>query len=53
MPTPRKGESKADYVSRCIPVVMSEGTAKNASQAAAICHSMYDDWKKKQKGNDR
>jgi hypothetical protein len=41
MPAPKKGESEEDYVSRCIPVVMEEGTAKDASQAAAMCHSMY------------
>ena len=42
MPKPEPGESENDYVSRCIPVVLKEGTAKNTSQAAAICHSMYD-----------
>lgn len=41
MPTPNKGESEKDFVSRCIPVVLKEGTAKNNSQGAAICHSMY------------
>lgn len=41
MPTPRAGESEADYVKRCIPMVIEEGTAENGAQAAAICHSMY------------
>lgn len=41
MPTPRKGESEKSYVRRCVPVVIREGTAKDGSQAAAICHSMY------------
>ena len=41
MPTPKPGESKSDYVSRCIPMVMNEGTAKDNKQAAAICHSMF------------
>lgn len=41
MPTPKEGESEKDFVSRCIPIVMNEGTADDNSQAAAICHSMY------------
>jgi len=43
MPTPNTGESQKDFVSRCIPYVIKEGTAKDNSQAAAICHSI---WKK-------
>jgi hypothetical protein len=41
MPTPRRGEKEADYVDRCIPVVIKEGTAKDGAQASAICHSMF------------
>jgi len=41
MPTPSKRESKQDFVSRCIPQVIREGTAKDSSQAAAICFSMF------------
>lgn len=48
MPTPHDGESEKDFVERCIPIVLGEGTAKDGSQAAAICHSMYDEHKKKQ-----
>jgi HK97 family phage prohead protease len=47
MPTPRKGEPEKQYVSRCIPVVLKEGTAKDSSQAAAICHSLYKQHHKK------
>jgi len=46
MPTPDKGESEDDYVNRCIPIVLGEGTAKDGKQAAAICHSMYDNHRK-------
>src|SRR5262245_61652643 len=46
MPTPRKGETQSDFVSRCIPVVLREGTAKDQKQAAAICHSMWRESKK-------
>jgi len=42
MPKPSEGESEDRYVSRCIPIVIKEGTAKDASQAAAICHSMWE-----------
>ena len=44
---PKKNESKADYIKRCIPVVIRDGTAKDGKQAAAICHSM---WKQSKKG---
>lgn len=42
MPTPNPGESRADFVDRCIPIVIDEGTAEDGAQAAAICHSMFD-----------
>ena len=41
MPSVRPGESENDYVSRAIPVIIKEGTAKDSSQAAAIAHSMW------------
>jgi len=41
MPTKKEGESQNDFVTRCIPIVIKEGTAKDEKQAAAICHSMY------------
>jgi HK97 family phage major capsid protein len=42
MPKPLLGESRDDYISRCIPIVIHEGTAKDPNQAVAICHSMWD-----------
>ncbi len=50
MPTPKKKESENDFVDRCIPIVLAEGTAEDGAQAAAICHSMFKAWKKKQEG---
>lgn len=44
MPTPGKKEDQKSFISRCIPIVLKEGTAKDNKQAAAICHSL---WKKK------
>jgi hypothetical protein len=46
MPTPKKGESEDDFVKRCIPIVIDDGTADDGSQAAAICHSMYEQSKR-------
>jgi hypothetical protein len=47
MPKPRNGESEKDFVARCIPIVMREGTAKDNKQASAICFSMYQNKDKK------
>ena len=41
MPKPGKNESQKDFVSRCVPMVLEEGAAKDQKQAAAICYSMY------------
>ena len=45
MPTPHANESRKDFVSRCIPIVLDEGTARDSKQAAAICNSMWQDRK--------
>jgi hypothetical protein len=42
MPTPRAGETRKDFVQRCIPIVIDDGTAKDGSQAAAVCNSMWE-----------
>jgi len=49
MPTPESGESRDDFVSRCIPVVIEDGTAENPDQAVAVCNSM---WEEAQEGKD-
>ena len=49
IPIPNENESEDDYVSRCIPIVIEEGTAKDISQAAVICHNM---WREKHKQNN-
>lgn len=43
MPTPRQGETEQQFVSRCVPFVIEEGTAESEEQAAAMCHSMFRD----------
>lgn len=47
MPKPKEGETQKEFVSRCIPMVMDEGTAKDDKQAVAICYSM---WREHMKG---
>jgi hypothetical protein len=49
MPSPGQNETKDEFVKRCIPIVIHEGTAKDGSQANAICHSMWDQYVKKKK----
>jgi hypothetical protein len=43
MPTPHAGESRKEFVSRCIPIVLDEGTAEDSDQAVAVCNSMWED----------
>ena len=47
MPEPRAGESRDDFIGRCIPVVLDDGTAEDQAQAVAVCISM---WKKDKGG---
>jgi len=53
MPKPKEGESRKDFVGRCVPIVMDEGTAKDNKQAVAVCNSMYEkkESKKEQSGH--
>ena len=42
MPTPRPDtENREKWLNRYIPVVLADGTAKNSSQAVAVCSSMW------------
>lgn len=45
MPTPHKGESRSDFVKRCIPIVMKEGATQE--QAVGKCEGMYTHYKAK------
>jgi len=47
LPTPEKNESEKDFVDRCIPIVIADGTAKDGIQGSAICHSMFQQHHKK------
>lgn len=46
MPTPRKNETKKKFISRCIPIVIEDGTAKDNKQGFAVCNSMWNEAKK-------
>lgn len=50
MPTPRKDEKRKDFVSRCVPIVLQDKTAKNPEQAVAICNQIFINKNKKKKG---
>ena len=41
MPAPKRNEKEKDFISRCIPYVLKEGTAKDNKQATAICYSIW------------
>jgi len=46
MPTPGDNETKDEFIERCIPIVLDDGTAKDNKQAFAICNSMWEQEKK-------
>ncbi len=46
MPDPRPDETEAEFVKRCIPITIEDGTAEDGAQASAICHSMFRESKK-------
>lgn len=46
MPTPNEGESESDFVSRCIPIVIEDGSAEDQDQAVAMCYSYWEQAKK-------
>jgi len=41
MPEVQAGESEEDFMGRCVPQVLDDGTAKDQDQAVAICLSMW------------
>ena len=49
MPKVKAGESEQDYVSRCVPYVLKEGTAKTQDQALGLCYGLYKQSKKEKK----
>ena len=48
-PTPKEDESKDDFMERCIPQVLEDGTAESNEQAVAVCNSMWEERNKDEK----
>jgi len=42
MPDPREGEEREEFIERCIPIVIEDGTADDQEQAVAVCNSMWE-----------
>lgn len=53
MPRPIKGEAKAQFIKRCIPSIIREGTAKDVNQAVAICNTIFDRKQRREKEKPR
>ena len=49
MPKPRPNESRDEFMERCIPQVIEDGTAESQEQAVAICSSLWEE----HRGEDR
>lgn len=45
MPKRLPGETQNQFMKRCVPKVLAEGTAKTNAQAVAVCLSMWTDEK--------
>jgi hypothetical protein len=43
MPEPKDDETRDEFVDRCIPIVIEDGTAEDQEQAVAVCNSMWED----------
>ena len=41
MPTPRDDETRDEFIERCIPIVIDDGTAEDGQQAYAVCSSIW------------
>jgi hypothetical protein len=42
MPEPKENETQKEFVARCIPIVLDDGTAESQNQAIAVCFSMWE-----------
>ena len=52
MPKPNpEQETRVEWIKRCVPVVIEDGTAKEPKQAVAICVSMWNESLKKSSRN--
>jgi hypothetical protein len=42
---PKPGETKDEFLQRCIPEVLADETATDTEQALAVCSNMFDERK--------
>ncbi len=42
MPEPQSDETRDDFIKRCIPIVIEDGTADDGDQAFAICTNLWE-----------
>lgn len=47
MPTPKKGESKQEFISRCVPIRHGEHPNEDNKQSVAVCFSIWKEYQKK------
>jgi len=53
MPTPNLDtETRREWINRCVPVVIRDGTTDRPDQAVAICVSMWNEALKKKRQRD-
>jgi hypothetical protein len=50
MPTPQEGESQDEFMERCVPIVLDDGTAEDPDQAVAVCSSMWEEAREGEQG---
>ena len=43
---PQSGESKQEFMDRCIPEVLEDGTATGNEEANTVCNAIYNDQKR-------
>lgn len=53
LPTPTKGESQDDYVSRCMDFLSKDKSKLEQDQRVAACHERYRKWKKNRKKREK
>ncbi len=41
MPEPGDGETRDEFIKRCVPIVIDDGTAADGDQAVAVCSSIW------------
>lgn len=43
LPTPKNGETKEEFMSRCMEATMKSGEFENEEQCSAVCYNKWED----------